>query len=167
MADEKRFEKIVVGGLGVVLNPKDEVLFIKQRRGPFAGSWLLPGGGIEYGEKASEAARREILEETGIDAGYEGFLAVYEMRGEWRKGRYHILMMTFRFESDLGVPENFEGHNVDGIMWSNPENIELHPTDMRILNDAGVTDFSEEEILSALEKDGITMNSYGNGAMKW
>src|SRR5205807_4493728 len=41
------------------------VLIVKQTSGPFAGSWLLPGGTVERNERLEDAARRELFEETG------------------------------------------------------------------------------------------------------
>jgi len=64
--ENERFSKIVVGGPGVVVNSKEKVLFIKQKNGPYADKWLLPGGGIEYGETALNVAKREVMEETGV-----------------------------------------------------------------------------------------------------
>lgn len=42
-----------------------EILLVRhEKRG--ASYWLLPGGGVEYGESLHDAARREALEETGL-----------------------------------------------------------------------------------------------------
>lgn len=47
---------------GVVLNEKGEVLVVNQR----GNSWSLPKGHVDPGEDLLSAARREILEESGV-----------------------------------------------------------------------------------------------------
>jgi 8-oxo-dGTP diphosphatase len=44
------------------------VLLIRRKADPFAGRWALPGGFIEMDETLEESARRELREETGVEA---------------------------------------------------------------------------------------------------
>jgi len=44
-----------------------KVLLIERGGEPFMGSWALPGGFLNPDENADEDAKRELLEETGID----------------------------------------------------------------------------------------------------
>lgn len=58
-------------GVGiVVLSADNHILLNKEHRYPVNEfSWEIPGGGIDDGEEPEFAARRELLEETGIEAG--------------------------------------------------------------------------------------------------
>jgi len=54
----------IIAAAGIVINEKNEILMVKNpRRG-----WEFPGGQVEVGESVINAVRREIFEETGIDA---------------------------------------------------------------------------------------------------
>lgn len=51
----------------VMLDPADRILLIElvdRSRGQ--RWWIMPGGGIDAGETHEQAARREVLEETGL-----------------------------------------------------------------------------------------------------
>ena len=53
---------------GVVCGARGTVLHLHRR----LGLWLQPGGHVEAGESPPHAARRETLEETGLDARHPG-----------------------------------------------------------------------------------------------
>jgi 8-oxo-dGTP pyrophosphatase MutT (NUDIX family) len=61
------FANLAVGV--VVLDDEDRVLLVGQHRySLYAYSWEIPEGGVPPGESAIDGARRELREETGVDA---------------------------------------------------------------------------------------------------
>jgi len=62
------------------------LLLVPRAHPPFAGEWALPGGFVEAGERISEAAPRELAEETGLEAGALWLLGVYDTPGRDPRG---------------------------------------------------------------------------------
>ncbi len=53
----------------IALDSNGRVLLFQCRNGSWEDLfWMIPGGGVEPGESFEQAALRELLEETGIDA---------------------------------------------------------------------------------------------------
>jgi 8-oxo-dGTP diphosphatase len=62
-----------LGAIAIVFH-EDRFLLVKRRKEPNARTWGFPGGHVELGETALEAAARELLEETGVIATPERYL---------------------------------------------------------------------------------------------
>ena len=66
-------------GASAVILRGDTVLLVERGRGAAKGIWSFPGGHIEPGERAADAALREVLEETGVTAHITGLLDVNDV----------------------------------------------------------------------------------------
>jgi 8-oxo-dGTP pyrophosphatase MutT (NUDIX family) len=67
---ERQPKSAVIFGLCRENDGKTEYLFQERRKNPYFGFWGLPSGKIQWGETIAETARRESLEETGLDADF-------------------------------------------------------------------------------------------------
>lgn len=75
--------------------------------------WLLPGGGVKFGESLEQALRRELREELGIDVDVHELVLVYDSIDPG--GRRHIVNLVFRCdyrggEYTLGEERRLHGY---------------------------------------------------------
>ncbi len=129
------------------------VLIVKQTAGPFAGAWLLPGGNVERNERLEDAARRELLEETGYRAGDLRPVASYEVRSA-PPGSLHFLVHLFRCRDVDGTPRAEAGSD---LRWAVPREIDPHPNLAVALVDLGLIERDREALLRDLAAIGIEM----------
>ncbi len=105
-------------GIGVVVLRSDAVLLVRRGKPPNIGSWTLPGGAQEIGETAETAARRELLEETGIAVGDLHFAAVVDSirRDADARVQYHYTIIDFCARWVSGEPQ--AGSDVTEAVWA-------------------------------------------------
>lgn len=77
----------------VVFDPQGRLLLIRRRNPPFQGQYALPGGFVENGETAEQAAARELAEETGLAATSLSLIGVYSDPG--RDPRQHVISIAY------------------------------------------------------------------------
>jgi len=66
-------------GSAVLVQHGEKFLLGKRNKKNANGMWVIPGGGIEWGESAYDAGKREIKEETNLDIEIKRFLGVKEI----------------------------------------------------------------------------------------
>jgi ADP-ribose pyrophosphatase len=100
-------------GVGVLIQRGDEFLLIKRAANPDKGLWSVPGGLIEVGEKAVDAARREALEETCLEVEVKERLGVVDKieYDEAGKVLYHFIILQF-----LAIPIGGEMKPMDDAL---------------------------------------------------
>jgi len=89
-----------IAAAGVVCLRGDDVLLIRRGAPPLEGQWSLPGGRIERGERAADAALRELREETGCSAELTGLIDVVDAIWPDR----HYLLIDFAARWTGGEP---------------------------------------------------------------
>lgn len=100
--DTNKYENpSVTADMIVIQHPKDfhtvhkglKILMVKRRNHPSIGYWALPGGFVNIREDIDLAAKRELLEETGVDD-----VAIEQLHtwGEaWRDPRARIVTVAY------------------------------------------------------------------------
>ena len=98
------------------------VLIAQRAKPPFEGVWSLPGGHVEWGEALRDAARRELREETGVEAELTMLLDVAEVihrNGAEVTAHYAIVCFGGCWRSG----EARAGDDALAVRWAVPEEL--------------------------------------------
>lgn len=114
-------------GVGVLIIKDSKILLGKRKNAHGNGTWAPPGGHLEFGESLENCAKREALEETGIEIfnpqklGFTNDVFVQE-----NKHYVTIFMIANNFH---GIPKTLEPDKCECWHWfyldKLPENLFL------------------------------------------
>ena len=95
----------LLGAIAIVLKNR-HVLLAQRGKAPDAGKWGFPGGHVELGETALQAAARELAEETGVIARPLGYLSNVDVLRHNPDGtlRIHYLLAAVLCDYISGTP---------------------------------------------------------------
>ena len=92
-------DKIARIGIGVFVFKDGKFLMGKRMSSHGEGSWSVPGGHLEFGESFADTAKREVLEETGVNIKNIRFGAVTNDYFEKEHKHYVTVWMLSDHES--------------------------------------------------------------------
>jgi 8-oxo-dGTP diphosphatase len=101
-------------GVGVFVMKEGKVLLGKRKSSHGAGEYATPGGHLEYMESFEDCAKRECMEEAGIEIENVRFAFLYNMKKYAPKHYVHIELLA---DWKSGDPKVSEPDKCEGWDW--------------------------------------------------
>ena len=103
------------------------VMLVRRGKEPAFGKWAFPGGHVELGESARDAALRELFEETGLIAQVDSFLEYVDAirRDENNDVLTHYVLIVFSGTWLSG--EALAGDDASEVRWTHPDELDELP----------------------------------------
>ena len=126
IVDDREYPARPIVGIGVVVLKPGAVLLVRRGKPPNMGAWSLPGGAQEVGETAEAAARRELMEETGVTVGPLTLAANVDTIRRDAAGRvqYHYTIIDFAAAWLDGEP--VAGTDVSEAVWASLDELDAY-----------------------------------------
>ena len=83
----------------IPFTPAGEIVLLRRGFDPGQGLWTFPGGFIDLGESTEEAARRETMEEIGLDVTIDGLVGVYSRATD------RVMLVVYRATTNGDPPQ--------------------------------------------------------------
>jgi mutator protein MutT len=144
---KKGVDYIGVSSGAMILNDKGE-LFL-SRRGKQTrnerGCWETPGGGVKFGETLGQCAKREMMEEYGVEIELsEQFPAFDHLIPDENQ---HWVATTFMAKLKPGqVPNIMEPDKCDGIGWFALDKL---PSPLSLITQSDLRQYKERQGIAA------------------
>lgn len=121
------------------------LLMVKRGGHPFIGKWALPGGFLEPDETAEQAVRRELAEETGVNA--DAIIQLRAFSDPHRDPRTRIVTVAYIAVLDR-LPDAKAGDDAADAKWFALErNVTERTDDGRNVTERGMITLRGEETL--------------------
>lgn len=127
--------------VAIIFNDEGKILLTQRNdpQNPFAHmKWQFPGGGVENGESPSEAALREILEETGLIIELLSDMAIRYDHPE-DNGKYLIKLFGFPAKfigGELDLTKDVETHDAKWFTYEEIPFADSLPFTKELVDDA-------------------------------
>jgi ADP-ribose pyrophosphatase YjhB (NUDIX family) len=122
-------DKKIGVGLGIMVLKNGKILLGKRNNDPLKaksdlkgeGTWTMPGGKLEFGEKLEDGASREVIEETGLKVTKEN-LRLISLSNDVIADR-HYITVGFLCEEFEGEPRAMEPEVITEWKWFDLNNL--------------------------------------------
>lgn len=103
----------------LIVNPKGDVLIVRSSK--WNDKFTVPGGHIELGERAEDAIKREVKEETGLDVEPVKLLLVQQaIYPENYYKHEHFIFMDYLCQAQSSEVK-LDGRELQEYVWVRPE----------------------------------------------
>lgn len=120
MDDASRTQRL--GAYAVVLHGSEMLLTRISPQGFPVGRWTLPGGGVDHGESPHLTVRRELYEETGLEAVSARLVDVHDV---------HVV--------DIGRDDAYEDYHGVHLLYAVEVDAQVEP---HVVDIGGTTDMA-------------------------
>lgn len=104
---------------GCVVEKDNKILMVQEGLDFCYGQWNFPAGHVDEFENITDAAIREVKEETGLEVKLKGILPICETE---LRNETHIII---RFVAEvIGGEIEFDSNEILDVKWLNIEDIE-------------------------------------------